>query len=34
MGQAQLLNIASEIAFALLSHPVGAAVLRGDFSDS
>ena len=34
VGQAQLLNIAFEIAFALLLHPVAAAGLRGDFSDS
>ena len=33
MGQAQLLYIASEIALALLSHPVAAADLCGDFSD-
>ena len=33
MGQAQFLYIASEIALALLSHPVAAAGLRGDFSD-
>ena len=30
---AQLLYIASEIALALLAHPVAAAGLRGDFSD-
>ena len=35
MGPAQLLYtcIASEIALALLAHPVAAAGLRGDFSD-
>ena len=33
MGPAQLLYIASEIALALLAHPVVAVGLRGNFSD-
>ena len=33
MGPAQSLYIASEIALALLAHPVASAGLRGDSSD-
>ena len=33
VGPAQLLCIASEMALALLAHPVAGAGLRGDFSD-
>ena len=33
MGRAQLIYIVSEIALALLEHPVAAAGLRGDVSD-
>ena len=32
-GPAQVLHIVSEIALALLAHPVAAASLGGDFSD-
>ena len=33
MGPAQLLYIASEVAVALLAHPVAAGRLHGGFSD-
>ena len=33
VGQTQLLFIASEMAIALISHPVAAAGFRADFSD-